>query len=152
MLIYVFWALLLTLVTVSLHGVCTVILLAIIRKLSLQYRKKVSRRVDHLFLLARLVVGLLFVHCLEAVIWATYYLADNRFANLETALYFSLTSYTTIGYGDVVLGENIRLVGAIEGLAGTFMCGWSVALLVSVTQFIIKMDYFSADMTPEDML
>ena len=51
----------------------------------------------------------------------------------KSALYFSTTSFTTIGYGDVVLDRQWRLLGAIEGANGLLLFGWSTAFLFSVT-------------------
>ena len=45
-------------------------------------------------------------------------------------MYFSITSYTTVGYGDVVLPASWRLLGPIEGAVGILMFGWSTAILV----------------------
>ena len=45
--------------------------------------------------------------------------------DLQSALYFSAVTYTTTGYGDLVLAQEWRLVGAIEALTGILMCGWS---------------------------
>ena len=52
--------------------------------------------------------------------------------DFEAALYFSTTSFTTIGYGDVVLDKQWRLVSAIEGANGLLLFGWSTAFLFSV--------------------
>jgi hypothetical protein len=43
--------------------------------------------------------------------------------DLQSALYFSAVTYTTTGYGDLVLSKEWRLVGAIEALTGILMCG-----------------------------
>ena len=50
---------------------------------------------------------------------------------METAMYFSLTSYTTLGYGDVVLPPSARLLGPIEGAVGILMFGWSTGIMVT---------------------
>jgi hypothetical protein len=52
--------------------------------------------------------------------------------DLETAAYFSLTCYTTVGYGDVVLPEPWRLLGPLEAAVGVLMLGWSTGVLVAV--------------------
>jgi hypothetical protein len=52
--------------------------------------------------------------------------------DLTAALYFSAVTYTTTGYGDLVLAPEWRLVGAIEALTGILMCGWSTAFFVAV--------------------
>lgn len=133
------WALFLTSITAALHGICTITMVVAVNKLSRRHaRLPVVPRRDYLFLLAGVVVALLVMHCLEALIRAIHYVRSGGLADLETALYFSITSYTTTGYGDVVMKADERLVGAVEGLAGTFMCGWSVALLVSLIQVIAK--------------
>lgn len=144
MLIHTFWALLMILLTASLHGLCTVTFMVVLRRRPRHAARRPPHLKTELFLLAQLVVALLLVHCLEALIWAVYYLASGGLPDLETAFYFSLTSYTTIGYGDVVLAAPERLVGVVEGLAGTFMSGWSVALLVAVMQLVVKSTSSSA--------
>ncbi|WP_407644468.1 ion channel [Dongshaea marina] len=60
----------------------------------------------------------------------------HGFFDFRTSLYFSLVSYSTVGYGDIVLPEGFRLIGAVEGLLGTIMVGWTVAILVRVLKSI----------------
>ena len=76
--------------------------------------------------------GIMFLHLVEAHLWATFYYARGLFADFETSVYFSLTSYTTIGYGDVLLPEKWRLLGAIEGISGVLLCGISTAFMFAV--------------------
>jgi len=78
------------------------------------------------------VIGLMLIHTVEVWLYASLYLAIGALKDLETAVYFSTTSFTTIGYGDVVLSEQWRLVGAIEGANGLLLFGWSTAFLFSV--------------------
>jgi voltage-gated potassium channel Kch len=79
------------------------------------------------------VLGLIGIHTVEIWLYASAYLLLGVVPDFETALYFSTTSFTTIGYGDVVLGERWRLLGAIEGANGLLLFGWSTAFLMSVT-------------------
>jgi len=78
------------------------------------------------------VLGLMVIHAMEVWLYAGVYLALGALNDLETALYFSTASFTTIGYGDVVLDQRWRLVGAIEGANGLLLFGWSTAFLFSV--------------------
>jgi Ion channel len=58
--------------------------------------------------------------------------------NAEAAFYFSGVTYTTIGYGDVVLATPWRMLGPIEGLMGILMCGLSTSLLFAVINYIYQ--------------
>jgi ABC-type anion transport system duplicated permease subunit len=51
---------------------------------------------------------------------------------IEASFYFSSVTYSTIGYGDVVLPETWRLLAAMEGLTGILMCSWSGAFFFVV--------------------
>jgi hypothetical protein len=51
------------------------------------------------------------------------YFWRNAIPELQAAFYFSAVTYTTTGYGDLVLPEEWRLVGGIEALTGILMCG-----------------------------
>jgi len=78
------------------------------------------------------VLGLILIHAVEVWLYAGLYLVLEALPDLETAVYFSTASFTTIGYGDVVLDRRWRLIGAIEGANGLLLFGWSTAFLFSV--------------------
>jgi voltage-gated potassium channel len=79
----------------------------------------------------RVVSVLLLMHLIEASVWAGLYALSGLLPDLETAVYFSLTSYTTVGYGDVVLPPSWRLLGPIEAAVGILMFGWSTGIIVT---------------------
>jgi hypothetical protein len=86
---------------------------------------------------AALVVGLLLVfmlHMVEVALWALAYMLIGAFPDFETALYFSLTTFSTVGYGDVVLPNAWRILGAAEGVAGIVLLGWSGGLVLVVLE------------------
>ena len=72
------------------------------------------------------------LHLLEISSWAVVYVWDEAMPDLASALYFSAVTYTTTGYGDLVLSKDWRLVGAIEALTGILMCGWSTGFFFAV--------------------
>jgi hypothetical protein len=80
-----------------------------------------------------MVMGLVVIHTLEIWSYGLVYLAIGALPDLESALYFSTASFTTMGYGDIVLTHHWRLFGAIEGANGLLLFGWSTAFLFSVT-------------------
>lgn len=79
------------------------------------------------------MLGLVAVLTAEIWLYAMAYLAVGALGDFEAALYFSTASFTTLGYGDVVLDHRWRLLGAIEGANGLLLFGWSTAFLISVT-------------------
>jgi hypothetical protein len=72
------------------------------------------------------------LHLIEITVWAVYYRLASALPDLTLALYFSAVTYTTTGYGDVVLPEAWRLVGGIEALTGILMCGWSTGVFFAI--------------------
>jgi voltage-gated potassium channel Kch len=86
--------------------------------------------------LVRLVSGLLLLHLLEMSIWAAAFTVLAILPDFETSLYFSLKSYTTVGYGDVVPPHEWRLVGPIEAAVGVLMLGLSTSFIIATLQRI----------------
>ena len=83
-------------------------------------------------LFVRLAGAVVFLHLAEIAVWAFFYAWQGAMSDVSSALYFSAVTYTTTGYGDLVLGPEWRLVGAVEALIGILMCGWSTAFFVAV--------------------
>ena len=83
-------------------------------------------------LLLRVFLAIVLLHLIQVGLWAVVFWVARVLPNLETALYFSLVSYTTIGFGDVVLGPGWRVLAGIEGLTGILLVGWSTAFVFSV--------------------
>ncbi|PWT89704.1 MAG: K+ channel TrkA-N [Blastocatellia bacterium] len=90
-------------------------------------------RIVHFSVLMILVFAvIMLLHVAEAALWAGFYYARQLFSDYETSLYFSFTSYTTIGYGDILLPQRWRLLGAIEGISGVLLCGISTAFIFAI--------------------
>jgi hypothetical protein len=85
------------------------------------------------FVILFTVFGLVVLHAIEIWIYAGLYLFLGLVPTLETALYFSTSTFTTLGFGDVVIDSHHRIIAAIEGFNGFLLIGWSTAFLVSVT-------------------
>ncbi|MBL9010130.1 MAG: two pore domain potassium channel family protein [Alphaproteobacteria bacterium] len=88
------------------------------------------------FIVLGVVLGLVLMHTIEIWAYAAAYRAIGAIHDFSTALYFSTTTFTTIGYGDVVLDGDWRLFGAIEAAVGLILFGWSTAFLISVTAYL----------------
>jgi hypothetical protein len=72
------------------------------------------------------------LHLSEIVVWGLFFVWKGAIPDLQAALYFSAVTYTTTGYGDVVLPEAWRLAGGVESLTGILMCGWSSGFFFAV--------------------
>lgn len=83
-------------------------------------------------LLIRVAGWLILMHLLEISLWALLYSWGHALPDIHAAFYFSSVTYTTVGYGDLVLPEAWRLIGGIEALTGILMCGWSTGFFFAV--------------------
>lgn len=92
------------------------------------------------FLLGAATLGVLAIHTAEAWGWAVVYLALGEFATMADALYFSVVTATTLGYGDLVLGERWRLLSTFEAMGGLILFAASAAYLLDVFRRIRQRD------------
>ena len=105
------------------------------RSAQLKSVNTVTRQALLLIFVFGVVLGL---HLAETGIWAILYYGNSLFPDYETALYFSLKTYSTIGYGDVLLPQRWRLLGGIEGISGVLLCGVSAAFIFAVVNVLFQ--------------
>ena len=84
------------------------------------------------FMILLLMLGIFAIHTLEVWLYALVFLALGALPDFETALYFSTATFSSVGYGDVVLSPRWRLFGAIEAPNGLILIAWSTAFLISL--------------------
>ena len=84
------------------------------------------------WLLLRVFLWIVLLHLIQVGLWAVVYWLAHEVPTLETAVYFSIVTYTTIGFGDVVLGPGWRVLAGIEGLTGILLIGWSTAFVFAI--------------------
>jgi hypothetical protein len=104
-----------------------------IMRVLVHYEQRVRRLFGFLhntFLQVTVVVALIVLHLIEVLWWSLFYRAHGCFPDHSTSFYFSLITYTTVGYGDVLLPRESRAIGGVEALTGVLMAGWSVAIMV----------------------
>lgn len=88
------------------------------------------------WILVRVVYGLLVLHLLQILVWAACYHWAGCFPDLTTSFYYSATSYSTVGFGDVIPPEKWRIMGSVEAVTGILMFGWSTGVLFSVVNHL----------------
>ena len=128
-------ALVLASMTVVLHAVGTV-QVVIPATGAWSSRSDSQKQPRPIWTLTRLVSMLLGLHLIEMAVWAAAYTVAGVFPDFETSLYYSLKSYTTVGYGDVLPAPTWRLLGPIEAAVGILMLGWSTSIIVAAVQRI----------------
>src|SRR3954452_12854908 len=97
--------------------------------------------------LVRVAAWTVLLHLLQILLWAAFYALRGALPDFTTAAYFSAVTYTTTGYGDVVLPGEGRLVGGVEALTGILMCGLSTGLFFAVLLKTFELSGSSDDET-----
>ncbi len=132
----------LTIATVGIHAVGTTWWIRRLQRLS-ETQPARENTGPNQFLVLKILSSTAFVlltlHILEVAVWAIAYLAIPNLEtlnSLEEATYFSTVTFTTLGYGDIVIDGPWRMFAAIQAMAGHLIFGWSTALLFAVVQRI----------------
>jgi len=87
-------------------------------------------------LVVRLTAAVIVLHGVLILFWASCY-RRLCLSSWESAPYFSASSYATVGYGDVVLPSNWRMLGPLESIIGVLMSGISVSVLfATITRLV----------------
>lgn len=131
MLLNIVYAIALVFATVFVHTLCTIAALAWFRPLS---ARLTSHALARAATIAALVLLLSFAALLEAGVWAAFYYAIGALPTFPDALYFSLVTFTTLGYGDIVLDQAWRVLSAFEAANGIILFGWTTAIIVAAVQ------------------
>lgn len=82
------------------------------------------------------VLWLFLAKVLQVWTWAFLYLGLGAIETLEKAVYFSTATFTTLGFGDITLGKDWRLLSSFEAANGLLMFGWSTALTFAVVEWV----------------
>jgi hypothetical protein len=101
----------------------------------------VEKVIGKAVLLSLLTVWMFLAIALEVWLWALLYLLNpliTTLPDLETAYYFSMVTFTTLGYGDVVLTGQWRTLASIQAANGVIIFGWTTALIFYFIQKIYQ--------------
>jgi len=127
---------LLVIITVTMHFIGLVGLSWFLQRRWREHRKRLTSMFWQGVSVVIIVVGLFGLHALQIWVYALAYILLGEFHTLEEALYFSTSTFTTVGFGDLVLDERWRMLSAAESANGFLLIGWSTAFLVSLTSRI----------------
>lgn len=88
-----------------------------------------------------MIMTILFIgHIAQAAVWAFLFMHLGEFGDFGTAFYHSLVNLASLGYGDIVMSEQWRLLGAFEASAGVLLFGLSAGTIFSIMSFIFSHD------------
>ncbi|MEM9351181.1 MAG: ion channel [Pseudomonadota bacterium] len=84
------------------------------------------------------ILAVLLAHIIQIAIWTAIFLPNGGFETFEETLYFSIATYTTLGYGDALIVPELRVLGSMAAVAGLISFGISTAFLYAVLSELVR--------------
>jgi hypothetical protein len=125
--------------TVALQVVAQAVVLASVRFIDRHTRGATELRRTFWISLSA-VIPLFFGHFAQVGLWAGFLALIGALQTYADAFYFSLVTFATLGYGDIVLAPDYRIFGALGATCGSLMLGWSTALIFAAISRAIDRD------------
>jgi hypothetical protein len=88
-----------------------------------------------------LLVAMLLMMCgtiVQVTLWGLIFMLLGEFTELYEAIYHSAVNFASLGYGDIVMRKEWKLLGPVEALCGVLMLGMSAAALMAILQQMIR--------------
>lgn len=90
------------------------------------------------YVISMIMIMLFIGHLVQVAIWAGLFMFIGEFSDYLTAFYHSMVNFASLGYGDIVMSEHWRLLGAIESCIGVLMFGVSAGAMLSIMSYLLK--------------
>ena len=102
-------------------------------------------------LMVQFTSAIIVLHLLQILLWAGFY-RWTCFLSWEPAFYFSASTYSTVGSGDLLLPQTWRSLGAVESVTGVLMCGLSAGFLFAIVTRLVEREarFLPQLMTPAE--
>lgn len=105
---------------------------------SLEDKNQIKDSIFSAWTLLTAILLILFTgNLFQATLWAWMFFAYGEFKDFGTSFYHSLVNFTTLGYGDLVLSEERRVLGALEAANGVMMLGLTTSVLYSTVRALM---------------
>ena len=85
-----------------------------------------------IYVISTTLLVLFFGHLFQVAVWASLFLYLGEFEDFATAFYHSMVNFAALGYGDIVMSEQWRLLGALESSIGVLMFGLTAGIMIAV--------------------
>ena len=83
------------------------------------------------------ILMIVLTHTIQVWMWAMAFVLMSALPNLDDAVYFALVTYTTLGYGDIIIADELRIFCSMAAVTGLLSFGLSAAFLVELlTRFM----------------
>ena len=122
----------LLILTIIVHATATSYVIELAEKKSKVHMKNL--KINKIYWVSVIVLLMFLASIIEAVLWAISYLTLDAIQVFEEALYFSIVTYTTLGFGDIILKDSWRLLASLQAANGIIVFGWSTAITMAAVQ------------------
>ena len=83
-------------------------------------------------------------------LWGVLFVVLGEFTELYDAVYHSAVNFASLGYGDIVMSKQWKLLGPLEAINGVLMLGMSAAALMVILQQLVKLQYRDDSQAADD--
>ena len=126
-----------TLCTILIHGLVLTAVVHFMRREQRLALVGVNFWID-VAIVALVTLFALAAHLVEIAVWAVLFMGCGEFRDFATAYYHSAVNYTTLGYGDLVMSPQWRMLGPLEAANGMVMFGVTTAVVIGVIQRLLQ--------------
>lgn len=126
----------LLIVCLSIHISILLAAIALLRHVRVRFRNLASMK-KWVLVFAIALSAIIGTNTIEVWVFATAILSFGALPTLADSIYFALSTYTTLGYGDVVLATGYRIFGAFGSVSGLLAFGLSTAFLVNLFSRVV---------------
>jgi hypothetical protein len=124
-------------ITMGIQITAVVYLLQYLFKILSRRDRRNSSKSRTTYVISMMMILLFVGHLIQVAVWAVLFMQLGEFSDYATAFYHSMVNFASLGYGDIVMSENWRLLGAIEASTGVLMFGLSAGALLSIMSFLL---------------
>lgn len=84
------------------------------------------------------MLAMMFGTLVQVILWGLLFLWLGEFTEVYEAVYHSAVNFASLGYGDIVMQKQWKLLGPLEAINGVLMLGMSAAALMAILQHMVK--------------
>lgn len=134
-------------IIVMIHGACMRLTMGhILRRTKVLAQHPTGWAAD--VLLAGAILMLLTVHLFETGVWTVALVRSHLVSNWRDAGFFAANTYTTLGYGSVILPAPWKMLAPIMAISGLFTFGWTGSVLVDIVGRVNRLKDQAENITP----